>query len=253
MAVTTRALEPCSLGSDVWRSASRTTGATDRGTGVSEDVHTESLRVVLADDHHVYREGLVRLLRQRGIDVVASVANGPAAVRAVEELAPDVVVMDLGMPGMSGLEATRRVVELAPASRVLVLSVSAQEVDVTDALLVGAMGYVLKGSPVEEIVDAIRAAATGESVISPGIAAILLRRVRATRAVPVAAVAGSPLSARELEVLRLLAKGRSNHEIADNLVISRTTVRKHITSILIKLQVENRVQAAVQAVRTHLV
>jgi DNA-binding NarL/FixJ family response regulator len=210
------------------------------------------LRVVIADDHPFYREGLARLLRERGVDVVAEVPNGEAAIRAVEEQAPDVVVMDLNMPGMSGLEATRRLTAHAPASRVLILSVSAQEADVTEAILAGASGYVLKDGPVEEVVTAIRAAATGQSVISPRIAGFLLQRVRDS-ADTSADLAGTHLSARELEVLGLMAEGKSNHEIAAALVISLSTVRNHISSILMKLQVENRVQAAVRAVRDHLV
>jgi DNA-binding NarL/FixJ family response regulator len=217
---------------------------------VSEAVHTEPLRVVVADDHPAFRRGLVRLLRRQGIEVVADVTNGEAAIRAVEELAPDVVVMDLNMPGMSGLEATRRVTELSPASPVLVLSVSAQEVDVTEAILAGAMGYVLKDGPVEEVVEGIRAAAVGHSVISPRIAMILMQRARDTLAAP---GVRAHLSAREREVLALMAEGQSNYEIAENLVLSRSTVRRHISNILRKLQVENRVQAAVHAVRNHLV
>jgi DNA-binding NarL/FixJ family response regulator len=210
------------------------------------------MRVVIADDHPFYREGLARLLRERGIDVVAEEPNGEGAIRAVEELAPDVVVMDLNMPGLSGLEATRRLTAKAPASRVLILSVSAQEADVTEAILAGASGYVLKDGPVEEVVTAIRAAAAGQSVISPRIATFLLQRMR-DPADSAAHLAGTHLTARELEVLGLMAKGKSNHEIAEVLVISLSTVRNHISSILMKLQVENRVQAAVRAVRDHLV
>jgi DNA-binding NarL/FixJ family response regulator len=220
---------------------------------VSEDVLTEPLQVVLVDDHHVYRQGLAHLLRRQGIDVVADVANGEAAIRAAEELLPDVVVMDLSMPGMSGLEATRQVTELAPASRVLVLSVSAEEADVTEALLAGAMGYVLKEQPVEEIVAGIRATAAGQSMISPRIATILVQRVLDMSGAPGAALAGPRLSARELEVLGLMAEGQSNPEIAENLGISPSTVRAHISNILVKLQAANRVQAAVRAVRNYLV
>jgi len=214
---------------------------------VSEDVHTESLRVVLADDHPRFRQRLVRLLQGQGIEVVADVSNGEAAVRAVEEFAPDVVVMDLNMPGMSGLEATRRVTELAPASAVLVLTVSAEAVDVMEAILAGAMGYVLKDSPVEEMVQGIRAAAVGHSVISPRIAMMLLQRARETLAAQ--GPADPHLTTRELEILGLMAKGHSNREIADNLTVTLSTVRKHTSSILRKLQVQNRVQAAVRAVR----
>jgi DNA-binding NarL/FixJ family response regulator len=212
---------------------------------------TEPLRVVLADDHPIYREGLADLLRRHGIEVVRSVANGAAAVRAAEEAAPDVVVMDLNMPGMSGLEATRTLTERSPATRVLILSVSAQDDDVTEAVLAGACGYVLKDGPIEEVVAGIRAAAAGHSLISPRIATGLLDRVRATA--PGSELASAHLSSREYEVLRLLAEGMANHEIAERLVISTSTVHNHISSILIKLQVENRVQAAVRAVRDGLV
>jgi DNA-binding NarL/FixJ family response regulator len=219
---------------------------------VDQFLPAEPLRVVIADDHPFYREGLGRLLRESGIEVVAEVPNGEAALRAVEETAPDVVVMDLNMPGMSGLEATRRLSEQSPATRVLVLSVSAQETDVTDAILAGASGYVLKDGPVDEVVAGIRAAAAGQSLISPRIATLLLARVRdqagARLELPVA-----HLSGRELEVLRLMAEGKANQEIAETLVISPSTVRNHIASILIKLQVDNRVQAAVRAVRERLV
>src|SRR5918999_3970053 len=175
------------------------------GPGRVRDVRA-SLRVVIADDHPFYRDGLARLLRQSGIDVVGEVPNGEAAIRAVEESAPDVVVMDLNMPGLSGVEATRFVTERSPSTRVLVLSVSAQEEDVTDAILAGASGYVLKDGPVEEVVAGIQAAAAGESLISPRIASTLLRRVREGEEV----VPGVPpvrLSARELEVLKLMADG----------------------------------------------
>jgi len=207
---------------------------------------------VVADDHPFYREGLARLLQEGGIEVVASVPNGEAALKAAEEFAPDVVVMDLNMPGMTGTEATRLLCERAPATRVLVLSVSAQEQDVTDAVLAGASGYVLKESPVGEVLAGIRAAAAGQSVISPRIATVLLERIRDHPDVQIGP-GGAQLSGRELEVLGLLAEGKANHEIADSLVISASTVRNHISSILLKLQVDNRVQAAVRAVRQGLV
>jgi DNA-binding NarL/FixJ family response regulator len=219
---------------------------------VRESNSTEPLRVVIADDHAFYREGLARLLEQSGIDVVRAVADGEAAIQAVEELAPDVVVMDLSMPGMSGIEATRRLTETAPATHVLVLSVSAQEEDVTEAILAGARGYVLKDGPFEEVVAGINAAAAGHSLISPRIASGLLQRMRDS-AEPEVSLVQVRLSAREYQVLGLLAEGRANHEIAEALVISPSTVHNHISSILIKLQVDNRVQAAVRAVRDRLV
>ncbi len=211
-----------------------------------------TLRVVIADDHPFYREGLAKLLIASGIDVVAQVANGEAALQAVEETAPDVVVMDLNMPGMSGLEATRRLTVEAPHTRVLVLSVSAQELDVTEAILAGASGYVLKERPVEEVVAGIRAAATGQAVISPRVATLLLGRVR-EEVQAEREVTAMRLSGRELEVLGLLADGKANQEIADALYISPSTVRNHVANILAKLHVDNRVQAAVRAVRGRIV
>jgi DNA-binding NarL/FixJ family response regulator len=212
----------------------------------------EPLRVVVADDHPFYRRGLVRILESSGIDVVAQVSNGERAIEAAVETAPDVVVMDLNMPGLTGFEATRRLRDRAPASRVLVLTVSAEEADVVDAVLAGASGYVLKDGPIEEVIAGIEAVAAGNSLISPRIAMTLLRRTRQQ------AAAGPPasqaeLSTRELEVLTLLAEGKSNTEIAEALVVSHSTVRNHISSILMKLHVENRVQAAVRAVRDRVV
>jgi DNA-binding NarL/FixJ family response regulator len=213
---------------------------------------TETLRVVIADDHPVYRQGLARLLVESGIDVVAEAGNGLEAISAVEQHAPDVVVVDLNMPGLSGVEVTRRLIERTPASRVLVVSVSAQEDDVTEAVLAGASGYVLKEGPVEEVVAGIQAAAAGESLISPRIASMLLRKVR-DRPQPQSDLPTPPLSDRELEVLQLVAEGKANHEIGEALFIGQSTVRNHISSILMKLQVENRVQAAVRAVRNRIV
>jgi DNA-binding NarL/FixJ family response regulator len=201
----------------------------------------EPLRVVVADDHPYYRRGLVRSLRARGIEVVGEVPNGEAAIRAVEETAPDVVVMDLKMPGMSGFEATRRLTARSPASRVVVLSVSNDEEDVSDAVLAGACGYVLKESPVDEVVAGIRAAAAGESHISQAITTPLLRRLREPAGVR-ADMATVRLADREREVLDLLAHGKEDDEIAATLGVSAESVRRHASSILTKL-----VHAAVRA------
>jgi DNA-binding NarL/FixJ family response regulator len=213
----------------------------------------EQLRVVLVDDHPVYREGLAKLLLECGVDVIAQAGNGADALSIVEQTAPDVVVMDLNMPGMSGVDVTRKLVERTPASRVLIVSVSAQEEDVTEAILAGASGYVLKDGPVEEVVAGIQAAANGESLISPRIATMLLRRMRLDEPAEIDTPAMTPLSERELQVLRLVAEGKGNQEIGEALYIGQSTVRNHISSILMKLQVENRVQAAVRAVRDRIV
>jgi DNA-binding NarL/FixJ family response regulator len=205
------------------------------------------LRVVIADDHPFYRQGLARLLSQSGVEVVGEAANGPDAIELVERTAPDVAVVDLNMPGMSGVEVTRRLNERMPASRVLVVSVSAQEEDVTQAILAGASGYVLKDGPVEEVVAGIRAAAAGESLLSPRIAGTLLDRIRDREVQP--ELPPIPLSQRELQVLRLVAQGRGESEIGEALHIGAGVVTKHISSLLMKLQVENRVQAAMRSVQ----
>jgi DNA-binding NarL/FixJ family response regulator len=212
----------------------------------------EKLRVVIVDDHPVYRQGLAKLLVECGVDVVAQAGNGVEALKIVEENAPDVVVMDLNMPGMSGVEVTRRLTERTPASRVLVVSVSAQEDDVTEAILAGANGYVLKDGPVEEIVAGIRAAAAGQSLISPRIATMLMRRVRQTGRADID-LSAVRLSGRELDVLALLAEGKADHEVADLLSITTQAVRANITSVLLKLQLENRAQEAIRASRHKLV
>jgi DNA-binding NarL/FixJ family response regulator len=211
----------------------------------------DPIRVVLADDHAFFRDGLARILSDAGIEVVAQVANGEAALQAAAEHAPDVVVMDLRMPGLSGLEATRRLHQRAPACRVLVLTVSDSEADVIDAVVAGASGYVLKDGPMEEVIAAVQAVATGQALISPPIASMLLGRIRDQAEVD-ATVLKVDLSGRELEVLSLLAEGRANAEIGEALFISNSTVRNHISSILMKLHVNNRVQAAVRAVRDRM-
>jgi DNA-binding NarL/FixJ family response regulator len=212
---------------------------------------SDPLRIVLADDHAFFRDGLARILTGAGIEVVAQVANGEAAVEAAVEHAPDVVVMDLSMPGISGLEATRRLQQRAPACRVLVLTVSDAEADVIEAVVAGASGYVLKDGPMEEVIAAVQAVAAGQALISPRIASTLLGRIRQhVNADPVAPEVD--LSGRELEVLSLLAEGRANAEIGEALFISHSTVRNHISSILMKLHVDNRVQAAVRAVRERM-
>jgi DNA-binding NarL/FixJ family response regulator len=216
---------------------------------VVAELRSSSLRVVIADDHPFYRGGLARLLRESGIDVVGEASSGEPAIRAVEDTAPDVVVMNLKMPGVSGLEATRRLSEFAAPSPVLMLSVSAEEEDVTDAILAGASGYVLKDEPVEVLVQAIHMVAAGKPLISPRVATVLLQRV--LDAIEAGSdLAGGGLSGRELEVLGLLAGGRSDVEIAEALSISRTTVGEHVASILTKLQVEKRVQAVVKALHS---
>jgi two-component system NarL family response regulator len=214
----------------------------------------KSIRVVAVDDHDLFRSGLVRLLsEQDGIEVVEQAADGERGVRVVLRERPDVVLMDLGLPGMSGIEATRRILEQMPAAKVLVLTISDAERDVSEAILAGARGYLLKESTLEEIVGGIRSAALGQSTLSPRVAAGLLDRLRALEQSGRAREGEAELTARELEILGLIAAGKDNAEIAAEIVISAQTVKNHVSSILAKLRLENRIQAAVYAVRRNLV
>jgi DNA-binding NarL/FixJ family response regulator len=221
---------------------------------LSDSTPDTSPRVLLVDDHDLFRSGLRTLLEEQGVDVVGEADNGTDALRQIREAAPDVVVMDLNMPGISGVEATRQIAMVAPLTRVLVLTISDEDADVIDAILAGACGYLLKDASIDELMTGIRAAAAGESLVSPPIAAKVLQRLRATSASPrEAETIRSELSEREIQVLKLIANGKDNAMIAAELHISPKTVKNHISNILMKLQIENRIQAAVYAVRSGLV
>lgn len=209
----------------------------------------EPITVLVVDDHDDFRIGLTEMLSVQGFEVVGDAGDGETALRLVEELAPNVVLMDLEMPGLHGIETTRSITDSSPTSAVLILTVSAHEEDVVDAMLAGARGYVVKGSSPATLVCGIEAAARGESMISAEVARKLVARLRAVGGRPEGTSPPSLLSAREIEVLRLLAAGRPNDDIADQLVISPFTVRNHISNLLRKLQVENRTQAAAYAIR----
>jgi DNA-binding NarL/FixJ family response regulator len=172
----------------------------------------------------------------------------------VSELAPDVVIMDLNMPGISGVDTTRQLAAVAPLARVVVLTISADDDDVMNAVVAGACGYLLKDSSIQDLVAGIIAAAAGESLISPQIASKVLQRLRSqTSHVDAAETIRAELSDREIEVLKLIANGKDNAQIAGELFISPKTVKNHISNILMKLQIDNRIQAAVYAVRSGLV
>jgi DNA-binding NarL/FixJ family response regulator len=218
------------------------------------DRELEELRVLLVDDHDLFRTGLKNLLEEHGVQVVGEAPNGQTALRLVPELVPDVVIMDLNMPGLSGVETTRHLTGMAPLARVVVLTISVDDDDVMDAVMAGACGYLLKDSSIDELLTGIRAAADGESLISPQIAVKVLQRLRSQgKSEDAAETIRAELSDREIEVLKLIANGKDNAEIARELFISPKTVKNHISNILMKLQIENRIQAAVYAVRSGIV
>jgi DNA-binding NarL/FixJ family response regulator len=228
------------------------------GGSVPEEAHVEKtldeLRVLLVDDHDLFRSGLVNLLSEHGLHVVGEAENGDVALRLVRELAPDVVIMDLNMPGPPGVDVIRQMTSIAPLTRVVVLTISADDSDVINAVMGGACGYLLKDSSVDQLIAGIRSAAAGESLISPQIAAKMLQILRAQRSsVDAAETIRAELSEREIEVLKLIANGNDNAAIARALFISPKTVKNHISNILMKLQMENRIQAAVYAVRSGIV
>ncbi len=215
---------------------------------------TDLLRVLLVDDHDLFRTGLRNLLEEQGVNVVAEAGTGHDAIRAVRDHAPDVVVMDLNMPGMTGVEATRHISSASPLTRVLVLTISDQDGDVIDAILAGASGYLLKDASIQELMRGIASAAAGESLISPHIAAKVLQRLRSSSSEPeMERMIRAELSDREIQVLKLIANGKDNAQIAAELHISPKTVKNHISNILMKLQIDNRIQAAVYAVRSGIV
>jgi NarL family two-component system response regulator LiaR len=209
------------------------------------------IRTILVDDHDLFRRGLRELLEEQDIAVVGEADDGEEGIRLARHASPDVVVLDLHMPRMDGVTATRRLREAVPSARVLVLTVSEDDEAAVRALLAGASGYLVKDASISEIAAAVRAAAAGDVPLSPRIGSGVVERLRSSGA----AESGrhDELSERELEVLGLIAEGRDNSEIAATLVISPQTVKAHVSSILAKLGVENRVQAAVYAVRNRLV
>ena len=215
----------------------------------------DAIRVLLVDDHDVFRHGLAQLLADEGLAIAGEASGGEAGVRLAAELRPHVVLMDLAMPGISGVEATRAIAA-AGGPPVVVLTLSDDDASMLEALLAGAAGYVPKDATLQQIVAAVQAAAAGEAVIPPRVAPELLRRLRAAEPSRAAGAHGGQaveLSERELEVLRLLVAGRDNAAIAAELFISPNTVKSHVASIFSKLGVESRLQASVQALRRGLV
>ncbi|HTY97748.1 MAG TPA: response regulator transcription factor [Solirubrobacteraceae bacterium] len=213
-----------------------------------------ALRVVLADDHHFFREGMRELLTAEGIVVVGEAADGAGAISLTRELNPDVVVVDLTMPEVSGVDAVRELVLSAPDTAVVVLTASTDELDVLHALAAGASGYLLKDTRVDELASALRLAAGGHAVVLGDALRGLAGRVRTDdRPTDLEDREQPVFSGRELQIIRLIANGADNAAIGRELSISRHTVKQHVTNIFEKLGVQNRVLVAVYAVRYGLV
>ncbi|WP_345206677.1 response regulator transcription factor [Fodinibacter luteus] len=227
-----------------------------RGEGVTAGVDsaTAPVRVVIADDHDLYRRGMRVVVELDGIaEVVGEASDGNEAVEVCSRMQPDVVLMDVRMPGVGGIEACRRIRSVVPSARILMLTMSDDESDLFEAIKAGASGYLLKDLPGEEVAGAIRRVHDGQAIIPPGMAATLLQEFTRLSQDPAPVIGVAPqLTDREVEVLRLVARGRANREIADQLVISENTVKNHVRNILEKLHLHSRVEAAVYAHRQHL-
>jgi DNA-binding NarL/FixJ family response regulator len=216
--------------------------------------HPAHITVVLVDDEQLIRSALGQALSADGLDLVGEAANADAAINVVVDLRPDVVLIDLKLPGTDGVKTIEQLALLAPATRILILTRSEQN-QVVEAIIAGASGYILKNAAPEAITTAIRATAAGECVISSQVAGKLLERIR-ERDIPIAASTAAAsairavLTARELEIFTHLASGKTNQQIGHELALSTNTIHNHIASILHKLQLDNRIQAAVEAVRS---
>lgn len=213
---------------------------------------TEAITVLIVDDHELVREGVRTFLqRMSDIQVVGEAASGQEGLRLAAQLAPDVALMDLVMPEMDGIETTRQLKRISPSTQVIVLTSFDDDEHILPAIRAGALSYILKHVSTEELVEAVRKAARGEVVMSPRVAARVMRELR--QGPDEQTLLDSDLSEREIEVLRLIAEGRSNTEIAERLVISEHTVKRHVSNILSKLHLADRTQAAVYAWREGMV
>ncbi len=213
-----------------------------------------TIRIVVCDDQDLVRDGLQAILSTApGMEIVGEAADGETALELVEELAPDVVLMDLRMPGMNGIAATRKITNRFDGVRVLVLTTYDAPEWVEDAITAGAAGYLLKDSPRARLIEAIKGTAAGRTHVDPGVAGQLFDRVTRTPRAPGDTTITADLSERELEVLQALGGGLTNTEIAERLYLSEGTVRNYVSSILGKLDVSDRTQAAVLAIRHGIV
>jgi DNA-binding NarL/FixJ family response regulator len=218
--------------------------------GVDE---AKPVRVMVVDDHPMWRESVSRDLTAAGYDVVATTGEGRQAVRIAAATRPDVVVLDLQLPDVSGVEVIQGLLEGLPGVRVLMLSASGEQQSVLDAVKAGASGYLLKSAGLTEFLDAVARTADGDTVFTPGLAGLVLGEFRRLAVEPAANDGGTPrLTERETEVLRLVAKGLSYRQIAERLVLSHRTVQNHVQNTLGKLQLHNRVELTRYALQTGL-
>jgi DNA-binding NarL/FixJ family response regulator len=212
------------------------------------------IRLLLADDHTMLREGLRRSMEGEGFDVVGEACDGDEAVRLAEELRPDVVLMDVSMPVLDGVEATRLVRDKLPDTQVVMLTMHADADIIVKAVRAGASGYLVKDCTTDEVARTVRMAANGETTVSPELAESMLQQVQAAQdAEPADADEESVISKREVEVLQLIAEGCSTPEVAEQLYISVKTVKNHLASIYQKLDSRDRTQAVVRAVRMGII
>ena len=216
---------------------------------------SDAIRVLIVDDHALFRRGLMLVLESEpGIDVVGEAEDGAEAIAKAEASAPDVVLMDVRMPKMSGIEATRAVAAALPTSKIIMLTVSDEEDDLYEAIKAGAAGYLLKEISIEEVADAVRAVVQGQTLISPSMASKLITEFQnlSKLAADRSTVPAPRLTDRELEVLRLVAQGMTNREVAEQLYIAENTVKNHVRNILEKLHLHSRMEAVLYAVRENL-
>ncbi len=231
------------------------TGETPAGGYLPELAFGDPIRVLVVDDHALFRRGLEMVLEQEpDIEVIGEAADGNEAVELAAAITPDIVLMDVRMPRRSGIEACTAIKDVAPSAKIIMLTISDEEADLYDAIKAGAMGYLLKEISIEEVAQAIRAVQGGQSLISPSMASKLLNEFATmikkgddTQQVP-----APRLTEREMDVLRLVAKGMNNRDISKDLFISENTVKNHIRNILEKLQLHSRMEAVVYAVREKL-
>ena len=236
--------------------AAAATGSSPDGRG---ELGADPIRVLIADDHALFRRGLEMVLtEEEGIELVGQASDGAEAVQIASEAVPDVVLMDIRMPKTTGIEAARQMKEVAPSAKIVILTISDEEEDLFEAIRAGASGYLLKDIPLDEVAEAVRAVYGGQSLINPSMAGKLITEFatlarRDAEEEPIKHVAAPKLTEREMEVLRLVARGMNNRDIAKELFISENTVKNHVRNILEKLQIHSRMEAVMIAVREKLI